>query len=125
MLLLPLLLLSELRQEAVREAEETYRMVEVKFHVQLGRYTAGVPVEVLNAFLQMGQIEQRLEADGTHRYLTAGVGAEQTAREHLKSAVNLGFSDAFLVAEIDGNQTSIADARTTLNERNNALASAR
>ena len=117
--------LEALRQEAVREAEETYRMVEVKFHVQLGRYTAGVPVEVLNAFLQMGQIEQRLEADGTHRYLTAGVGAEQTAREHLKSAVNLGFSDAFLVAEIDGNQTSIADARTTLNERNNALASAR
>ena len=58
----------------------------------------------------MGQIEQRLEADGTHRYLTAGVAAEETARQHLKSAIASGFSDAFLVAEIDGRQTSIAGA---------------
>ena len=116
--------LEALRQEAVEEAEDAYHVADVRFHVQLGRYTAGVPVEVLNAFLQMGQIEQRLEADGTHRYLTAGVGAEETARQHLASAVGLGFSDAFLVAEIDGNTASIADARSTLNELTHTLASA-
>lgn len=108
--------LEALRQEAVEEAEDEYHVTQVKFHVQLGRYTAGVPVEVLNAFLQMGQIEQRLETDGTHRYLTAGVGAEETARQHLASAVNLGFSDAFLVAEIDGTQASVAQARQALED---------
>jgi hypothetical protein len=73
----------------------------------------------------MGQIEQRLESDGTHRYLTTGVGAEATAREHLLSAMDLGFSDAFLVAEIDGNKASVAQARITLNNLKNELASAR
>jgi hypothetical protein len=108
--------LEALRQEAVQEAEETFHVAEVNFHVQLGRYTAGVPVDVLNAFLQMGQIEQRLESDGTHRYLTAGVGAEETARRHLASAVELGFGDAFLVAEIDGVQASISAARQALTD---------
>lgn len=117
--------LEALRKQAVEEAEDAFHVAKVTFHVQLGRYTAGVPVEVLNAFLQMGQIEQRLESDGTHRYLTTGVGAEATAREHLRSAMELGFSDAFLVAEIDGNKASVAQARSTLNNLKNELASAR
>lgn len=112
------------REEAVKEAETTYHLAQVTFHVQLGRYSAGVPVEVLNAFLQMGQIEQRLEDDGTHRYLTEGVGAEQTAREHLKSAVDLGFSDAFVVAEVDGAKVSVQEARATLEQLQTELATA-
>lgn len=112
------------RKKAVRNAEEAFQMVEVKFHIQLGRYTAGVPVEVLNAFLKMGQIEQRLESDGTHRYLTSGVRAEETAREHLKSAIALGFSDAFLVAEIDGSKASVDQARNALKDFDAALAAA-
>ncbi len=117
--------LEALRQEAVQEAEETFHVVEVNFHVQLGRYTAGVPVDVLNAFLQMGQIEQRLENDGTHRYLTAGVGAEETARRHLASAIQMGFSDAFLVAEIDGKQASVSDARQALTDMDANLTAAK
>ena len=112
------------REEAVKEAETTYHLRQVTFHVQLGRYSAGVPVEVLNAYLQMGQIEQRLEEDGTHRYLTEGVGAEQTAREHLKSAVDLGFSDAFVVAEVDGAKVSVQEARATLEQLQTELATA-
>ena len=114
-----------MRQEAVEDAEEEFHVMDVKFHVQLGRYSAGVPVEVLNAFLQMGQIEQRLEGDGTHRYLTAGVGAEETARQHLASALNMGFEDAFLVAEIDGDQASVAEARQALVDLDTALTAAK
>ena len=117
--------LEAMRQDAVADAETAYRTAEVKFHVQLGRYSAGVPVQVLNAFLNMGQIEQRLEADGTHRYLTAGVAAEETARQHLASAIASGFSDAFLVAEIDGRQASITEARQTMDALHNNLASAK
>ena len=117
--------LESMRQEAVEDAEEEFHVMDVKFHVQLGRYSAGVPVEVLNAFLQMGQIEQRLEGDGTHRYLTAGVGAEETARQHLASALNMGFEDAFLVAEIDGDQASVAEARQALVDLDTALTAAK
>ena len=117
--------LEALRQEAVEDAEDEFHVTEVNFHVQLGRYTAGVPVEVLNAFLQMGQIEQRLENDGTHRYLTAGVGAEETARQHLASAIDLGFADAFLVAEIDGSQASVAEARQALVDLDATLTAAK
>jgi hypothetical protein len=108
--------LEAMRNNSVAEAEEVFDVAAVKFHVQLGRYSAGVPVDVLNAFLQMGQIEQRMEADGTHRYLTAGVGAEETARQHLASAQDLGFDDAFLVAEQDGNAISVAQAREAMNQ---------
>ena len=100
-------------------------MTRVRFHVQLGRFSAGVPVEVLNAFLAMGQVEQRQESDGTHRYLTAGVGAEETARQHLASAQTQGFADAFLVAEIDGKQVSVAEARAALTELDDALTAAK
>ena len=96
----------------------------VQFHVQLGRYTAGVPVAVLNAFLQMDKVEQRIEADGSLRYLTAGVDSEEMARHHLSSAMSLGFSDAFLVAEIDGVAVGIAEARNTLRKQTHNLASA-
>ena len=113
--------LEALREEAVTLAEDEFHVTEVRFHVQLGRYSAGVPVDVLNAFLQMGQIEQRLEEDGTHRYLTAGVGAEETARQHLASAMESGFSDAFLVAEIDGDPASVSEARKALVELSASL----
>jgi hypothetical protein len=103
--------LESIRKESVQEVAETFHVAVIKYHVQLGRYTDGVPVEVLNAFLNMGHIEQRLGEDGTHRYLTEGVAAEETARQHLLSARNGGFEDAFLVAEIDGKNVSVAQAR--------------
>lgn len=103
--------LESIRQESVQKVAETFHVAVITYHVQLGRYTDGVPVEVLNAFLNMGHIEQRLAEDGTHRYLTAGVAAEETARQHLLSARNDGFEDAFLVAEIDGQKVSVAQAR--------------
>jgi hypothetical protein len=90
----------------------------ITFHVQLGRYSAGVPVDVLNEFLAMGTIEQRMESDGTHRYITSGVNAEDPARAHLLTAIEHGFDDAFLVAEIDGVPASITEARQALLDLN-------
>ena len=72
----------------------------------------------------MDKVEQRLEADGSLRYLTAGVDSEKMARHHLSSAMSLGFSDAFLVAEIDGVAVGIAEARNTLRKQTHNLASA-
>jgi hypothetical protein len=101
-----------LRAEAVAAAEAAYdETLVVTFHVQLGRYSAGVPVDVLNAFLAMGGIEQRMESDGTHRYLTEGVSDEAEARRVLEDALALGFADAFVVAERNGEACSIAEAR--------------
>ena len=117
--------LETVRTNDVNRAEEEFHVTRVRFHVQLGRFSAGVPVEVLNAFLAMGQVEQRQESDGTHRYLTAGVGAEETARQHLASAQTQGFADAFLVAEIDGKQVSVAEARAALTELDDALTAAK
>ena len=112
-----------IRTEAVEAAEETYHTTQVRFRVQLGRFSAGVPVDVLNAFLAMGQVEQRQEDNGTHRYLTAAVSAEETARQHLASAQAQGFDDAFLVAEVDGQQVSVAEARATLQGLNDLATS--
>ena len=80
-------------------------------------------MDVLNAFLAMGQVEQRQEDNGTHRYLTAAVSAEETARQHLASAKAQGFDDAFLVAEVDGQQVSVAEARATLQGLNDLATS--
>ena len=112
-----------IRTEAVEAAEQTYHTTQVRFRVQLGRFSAGVPVDVLNAFLAMGQVEQRQEDNGTHRYLTAAVSAEETARQHLASAQTQGFDDAFLVAEVDGQQVSVAEARATLQGLNDLATS--
>lgn len=102
----------KLRQERVAEAAALFDAPSIRFHVQLGRYSAGVPVDVLNSFLRMGHVEQRLESDGTHRYITRGFDNEDEARRHLAEAISRGFVDAFLVAEANGKTCSIAEART-------------
>ncbi|MDA0728658.1 MAG: hypothetical protein O3B70_02100 [Bacteroidetes bacterium] len=101
----------KLRQERVAEAVDLFDAPSIRFHVQLGRYSAGVPVDILNSFLQMGHVEQRLESDGTHRYITRGFDSEVEARQHLSDAMSRGFEDAFLVAEANGKPCSIAEAR--------------
>jgi hypothetical protein len=95
----------------ISEGTGALDLSQIHFHVQLGRYSAGVPVEVLNRFLQMGHIIQRLESDGTHRYLTAPVHSEETARQNLAAAIDMGFDDAFLIAEINGEPATMAEAQ--------------
>ena len=78
-------------------------------------------MDVLNAFWPWVKWSNE-EDNGTHRYLTAAVRKE-TARQHLASAQAQGFDDAFLVAEADGQQVSVAEARATLQGLNDLATS--
>lgn len=65
--------------------------------IQLGRYAQDLPVHMLNTFLDMGGVEQVLQPNGDHVYVTEVMTDEATASAKLDLVKQLGISDAFMV----------------------------
>jgi len=76
--------------------------------IQLGRYAQDLPVHMLNAFMDMGGVEQVLQSNGDHVYVTEVLTNEATASAKLDLAKQLGISDAFMVRveTLDASSTS-------------------
>jgi hypothetical protein len=67
------------------------------FRVQLGRYANDLPVHALNTFLEMGGVEQVLQPNGDHVYVTQVLNDKAAATAMLDRAKDMGVLDAFMV----------------------------
>jgi hypothetical protein len=74
-----------------------------------------IPVNIFEMFITLGDVEQVVEKDGTYRYFTTSYDNEAEARTRLDTVKDLGISDAFITAEINGDRISIAEAREFTN----------
>ena len=85
------------------------------FRIQLGRFSDMIPVDIFEMFITLGDVEQVIEGDGTYRYFTTSYDNEAEARTRLDIVKDLGISDAFMTAEVNGDKISIAEAREITN----------
>ena len=85
------------------------------FRIQLGRFSDMIPVDIFEMFITLGDVEQVIEGDGTYRYFTTSYDNEAEARTRLEIVKDLGISDAFMTAEVNGDKISIAEAREITN----------
>lgn len=85
------------------------------YRIQLGRFSDMIPVDIFEMFMTLGDVEQIIENDGTYRYFTTAYSDEAVARERLEHVKDVGISDAFLTAELNGEKISITEARDILN----------
>ena len=67
------------------------------FRIQLGRYANDLPVHTLNTFLEMGGVEQVLQPNGDHVYVTEVLTDKTAATALLDRAKDMGILDAFMV----------------------------
>jgi len=67
------------------------------FRIQLGRYATDLPVHTLNTFLNMGGVEQVLQSNGDHVYVTEVLTDKAAATAMLDCAKAMGVLDAFMV----------------------------
>lgn len=85
------------------------------YRIQLGRFSDMIPVNIFEMFITLGDVEQVNENDGTYRYFTTSYDNETEARTRLDIVKDLGISDAFMTAEVNGDKISIAEAREIAN----------
>jgi hypothetical protein len=85
------------------------------FRIQLGRFSNMIPVDIFEMFITLGDVEQVVEGDGTYRYFTTSYDNEAEARTRLDIVKDLGISDAFMTAEVNGAKISIVEAREITN----------
>ncbi|PCJ81268.1 MAG: hypothetical protein COA49_06030 [Bacteroidetes bacterium] len=88
------------------------------FRVQLGRFSDLIPVDIFEMFMTLGDVEQTIESDGTYRYFTLAYADEAEARQVLEHVKDIGISDAFLTAEVNGSIISILEARELTSNNN-------
>ena len=69
----------------------------LSFRIQLGRYASALTVQILNTFLEMGGVEQVLQPNGDHVYLTEVLNDKAAATAMLDRAKDMGVLDAFMV----------------------------
>ena len=84
--------LAQNHQSEVELAAQT-----LSFRIQLGRYARALPVQTLNTFLEMGGVEQVLQPNGDHVYLTEALNDKAAATAMLDRAKDMGVLDAFMV----------------------------
>lgn len=69
----------------------------VNFRIQLGRYSSALPVHTLNTFLEMGGVQQVMQSNGDHVYVTEVLTDKAEATAMLDRAKEMGVLDAFMV----------------------------
>ncbi len=88
----------------------------IKFRVQVGAYTREVPTDVLDTFLQIGNVEPSKSGD-VMRYF---VGRYDTYEEALKAQQDIaskGIPDAFVVGDFNGTYISSEEALKLLQDQ--------
>lgn len=88
----------------------------VKFRVQVGAYRGEVPTDVLDSFIELGEISPMRGPDGTTRYVFGNFGSYEDAQRAKENAVSTRFPDAFVVGEFNGNIVPVQEAIRIQNE---------
>ncbi len=83
----------------------------LKFKVQIGTFKEQVPTNMLEKFMELDQVEQKVGDDGVTRYVVGNAANYEEAEKIKQSLINKGFTGAFIVGEYEG---KIIPAKTAL-----------
>ena len=83
----------------------------IKFRVQVGAYALDVPTDVLDLFLQLGNVIPRKDAnDNLVKYFIGSFDNYELASEFKKKVILEGITDAFVVGDFKGRTISVQEA---------------
>lgn len=75
----------------------------VKFRVQIGSYSAQVPVDVIDRYASLGQVDQRNGSDGQTKFVAGSFSTYAEAAKFKQDLLDQGFDAAFVVGEYNNN----------------------
>lgn len=82
----------------------------IKFRIQIGAYRDEVPTDVLDEFIELGNIQPVRTADNTTKYLFGEYNSYEEAARAKENTVAPRFSDAFVVGDFNGQIISAQEA---------------
>jgi len=83
----------------------------IKFRVQVGAYALDVPTDVLDLFLQLGNVvPKKDDRDNLVKYFIGTFENYELASEFKKRVILEGITDAFIVADFKGRIISVEEA---------------
>lgn len=83
------------------------------FRVQLGSFAGNVPVETMGKYVDLGDVKP-LTSSNSVRYLYGEYPTRLAAEERRKELQAMGFTDAFVVGELNGRVIQAEDAEKLL-----------
>jgi hypothetical protein len=87
---------------------------DVKFKINLGEYSSDVPAEVLDVFLEIGNVTPRRSKTGKIMYVTGEYSSFEEAEKVRKTLAARGIANAALVGEFKGRIITADEAKTLL-----------
>jgi hypothetical protein len=82
----------------------------VKFKIQLGSYKENIPMEDLNKFVKLGNVEHSKDADGLTRYFAGRFSDYNQATAFKNELDEMGIKGAFIVGEYDDKTITAKEA---------------
>lgn len=86
----------------------------LSFRVQVGTFVGNVPMETMSRYVDLGDVKP-VAGQSAVRYLYGEYPSRAAAEEARKELQNLGFTDAFVVGEMNGRIIQAEDAEKLLN----------
>ena len=80
------------------------------FRVQVGTFAGNVPMETMSKYVDLGNVKP-VTSQSTVRYLYGEYSTREAAEVARKELQNLGFTDAFVVGEMNGRIIQAEDAQ--------------
>ncbi len=82
----------------------------VSFKVQLGAYSAAIPMDQFNKFVKLGKISDERGADGKTRYYIGSFSSYEQADAYVNELGDFDIKDAFIVGEYAGKTITAKEA---------------
>lgn len=88
----------------------------VNFHVQIGSFKNQIPVELLNQYMELTDVESFVGNDGINRYVAGSFKSYAEVKAYRKQLLDMGYEGAFIVASLNGELVPAKIALDWLNE---------
>lgn len=88
---------------------ESIDLTTLAFRVQVGTFAGNVPMETMSKYLELGDVKP-VAGQNVVRYLYGEYPSRAAAEQARRELQNIGFSDAFVVGEINGRVILAEDA---------------
>ncbi len=83
----------------------------IKFKVQIGAYKNDIPTDVLDVYLQLGQVLPKIDpSTGITKYLVGTFDTYEEATKYKNNIVQKGVLDAFVIGDFNGKIISAREA---------------
>lgn len=87
----------------------------LKFKVQVGSYSKQVPAEMLEKFMELGNVEQVKGVKGQIKYVAGSYDNYEDAAKYKKELVSKGYKGCYVVGVYYGKVITVTEARNMLN----------